>query len=130
MRNSIQRNVYATVLLAIAASFSGCPIQPQMGDWLLAVNAEGTPLWGLTLKVDGTVESFDYGSTDALEGTITWVSDGFNLVIEQNSSTVHHVFDAVLQSPTYAEGDFKILEAEAVIGTCYLTKIPLTFAAD
>jgi hypothetical protein len=130
MKNLIQRNVYVTLLLATAASFSGCPIQPDMGDWILAVNEDGTPLWGLTLKADGTVESFDYGGTDALEGTITWVSDGFNLVIEQNSLTVHHVFDAVLQSPTYAEGDFKILEAEAVIGTCYLTKTPLTFAAN
>lgn len=121
----INRFARATFLIMVMLGVTACPIQPEMGDWLLAVNEDGLMQWGLSLKPDGTVVSFDYGGTEALDGVITWVSDGVNLTIERTSPTEHHVYDGVLQSPTYAEGDFSIL-AGVVIGTCYLTKKPVT----
>ena len=63
----LNRFARAAFLITVMFGATGCPIQVEMGDWLLAVNEDGLMQWGLTLMPDGSVISFEYGGNEALD---------------------------------------------------------------
>jgi hypothetical protein len=105
----LRRYGMATVLVAVALMFAGCPLtyEVALGNWI--IHLSGFPVYithGLTLEEDG--DAIPYESVSGygvLPGTWTWATNGHNIWFTQNYDGNFYTYYGELLSETSAYGD-------------------------